>query len=461
MMPVWLTKSRSVAQLWVDELRLLVDTVGNAAHARLLELMHGRYQLRTHLSALKKFLLLGQGDFVVCLMDALRSELDKAADEMYHHSLTGTLDGALRASNAQYEPQDVLDRIGVKLLKASPNDRGWQVFSLTYRVEAPLNAVIHPRALGVYRQVFHLLWRMKRGEFVLSNSWRQHMAAATLRLSRKLPGLSQHLHACNLARNRMWHFVQNLSNYMMFEVLEDAWSRLQGSLDSATDMDALIAAHDAYLDAIMAKALLTPELEAINEHLHAVYDTIFRFCEAQDTLFQDALGELARLKQRELDIERRTAAGEWGAEGAGEFDDEEEEFEGHGSEEERRWGDDGGSGWGYGGSRRKIDSSPSKRLHGVSQRTLASLADLNAQYNSAFDILVSHLQDTSNHHGSEVLRFLMFRLDFNNYYAKKAAASSSASASAVADRKELSASEYGDTEEYADQMSFAHEPRMD
>ena len=110
-----------------------------------------------------------------------------------------------------------------------------------YRVEAPLNAVIHSRALGTYRQVFHLLWRMKRGEFVLSNAWRQHMTAATLRLAKKLPRLSQHLHACNLCRNRMWHFVQNLSNYMMFEVLEDAWSRLAVALDAAKDMDGCVS----------------------------------------------------------------------------------------------------------------------------------------------------------------------------------------------------------------------------
>ena len=46
-------------------------------------------------------------------------------------------------SNAQYEPQDVLDRLGVKLLRASPNDRGWEVFSLDYKVDPPLQPVIH------------------------------------------------------------------------------------------------------------------------------------------------------------------------------------------------------------------------------------------------------------------------------------------------------------------------------
>lgn len=46
-------------------------------NARLLSVMHEQYNLRTHLYAIKKFLLLGQGDFVVYLMDTLKPELDK------------------------------------------------------------------------------------------------------------------------------------------------------------------------------------------------------------------------------------------------------------------------------------------------------------------------------------------------------------------------------------------------
>ena len=36
---------------------------------------------------------------------------------LYRHNLTGVLEGALRSSNAQFEPQFVLDRIGVRLLE--------------------------------------------------------------------------------------------------------------------------------------------------------------------------------------------------------------------------------------------------------------------------------------------------------------------------------------------------------
>jgi gamma-tubulin complex component 3 len=52
--------SSNVAEAWVSELRSLVESIGSATHARLLHVMENKFGLRTHLAALKKFLLLGQ-----------------------------------------------------------------------------------------------------------------------------------------------------------------------------------------------------------------------------------------------------------------------------------------------------------------------------------------------------------------------------------------------------------------
>ena len=70
-------------------------------------------------------------------------------------------------------------------------------------MDAPLNAVVGPKQLRSYRQVFHLLWRLKRGDFVLSSCWRQHMSAAKARLPQRLPKLAKHLHEANLVRNNL------------------------------------------------------------------------------------------------------------------------------------------------------------------------------------------------------------------------------------------------------------------
>ena len=44
-------------------------------------------------------------------------------------------------------------------------------------LQAPISAVLHARASLRYRQMFHLLWRIKRVEWTLALAWRRHMSA--------------------------------------------------------------------------------------------------------------------------------------------------------------------------------------------------------------------------------------------------------------------------------------------
>lgn len=69
---------------------------------------------------------------------------------------------------------------------------------------------------------------------------------------------------CALHRSKMTHLVNNLSNYMMFEVVEAAWLRLESELEAAVSLDEVIAAHDKYLSDIEDRALLSAKHEAIN-----------------------------------------------------------------------------------------------------------------------------------------------------------------------------------------------------
>lgn len=61
----------------------LITKISAATDSRLLLLMEKRFQLSVHLLALKKFMLLGQGDFVTCLMDSVGPELKKRANQLY------------------------------------------------------------------------------------------------------------------------------------------------------------------------------------------------------------------------------------------------------------------------------------------------------------------------------------------------------------------------------------------
>ncbi len=70
-----------------------------------------------------------------------RQHLAKKADTLFLHNLTGILETAIRATNAQFDDADILARLDVRLLEVSPGDTGWDVFSLDYHVDGPIRTV--------------------------------------------------------------------------------------------------------------------------------------------------------------------------------------------------------------------------------------------------------------------------------------------------------------------------------
>ena len=268
-------------------LNKIVDRYNDSLDKRIVSSMFDDYDLLEHLKALKKFLLLGQGDFVSALLDAVGPELSKAAENVYRHNLTGVLDTALRGTNAQYLPQDILDRVGVKLYEPSPHDAGWDIFSLDYHVDTPLTAVIHARASARYRRIFHLLWRLKRIEWSLNITWRRAVsvnhALSRGRGKQDNVTFSQALRRVALLRQEMLHVTSNFQNYLMFEVLEGSWNEMEKRLKGAKTLEEVIEAHDDYLNSILKLALLgdDPESKLLYSQLGAILDQADRFCGVQ------------------------------------------------------------------------------------------------------------------------------------------------------------------------------------
>lgn len=69
---------------------------------KLVSVLQSKFQLKSHLEAIKKYLLMGQGEFIQCLMDLMNTELNKPANSIYKHHLLGLLEGAIRSSNVQF-----------------------------------------------------------------------------------------------------------------------------------------------------------------------------------------------------------------------------------------------------------------------------------------------------------------------------------------------------------------------
>ncbi|RHZ90285.1 hypothetical protein Glove_1g17 [Diversispora epigaea] len=232
-----------------------IDATYTATSQRLLNILFTKYKLKEHFIALKRYLLLGQGDFIQHLMAQLGPGLGKPATTIYHHNLTGILEAAIRASNAQYDDPDILRRLDAGLLEVSSGDVGWDVFSLFYRVDSPLNTIFTPQAMHQYLKIFNLLWRLKRVEHDLSFCWRRNMTSARSFL--RVEELQKEINTSRLVCSEMIHFVYQLQYYILFEVIECSWDELVTDIHNPSgDLDSLIEAHNKYLSNVANKSFL-------------------------------------------------------------------------------------------------------------------------------------------------------------------------------------------------------------
>ena len=294
----------------------LETSIGDAyktTMARLIELMGNKFKLFDHLQALQSYMLLGAGDFIAVLMESLASNLDRPANTQYRHTLTAQLEHAVRNSNAQYDTADVLRRLDSRMLELSHGEIGWDVFTLEYKIDAPVDVIVTPYGSKQYLKVFNFLWRVKRVEFALGSTWRRCMTGARGVLGTVDDKFGKDWKKARCAMAEMVHFVNQLQHYILFEVIESSWIDLQKALKKPeSTLDDMIDAHAKYLNNITRKGLLGSQSIDFTGQLHELLKTMLSYKDVVDSLYSFSVAEFTRRQEAAAKIETRTAAGRWG-----------------------------------------------------------------------------------------------------------------------------------------------------
>ncbi|KAI9800682.1 MAG: hypothetical protein M1825_004004 [Sarcosagium campestre] len=381
-----------------------IDEAYKTTMARLTHLMSTKFMLLDHLRALKKYLLLGQGDFVALLMESLSSSLDRPANTLFRHSLTAQLEHAIRGSNAQYDSPDVLRRLDARMLMQGHGDIGWDCFTLEYKIDAPIDVIVTPDGSRSYLKVFNFLWRVKRVEFALGSTWRRCMTGARGVLGAVDDVVGTHWKKARCAIAEMIHFVDQLQYYILFEVIESSWDQLQLALGKPdATLDDLIDAHAVYLRAITHKGLLgsssrggsvLPKEDSYLNQLHAILKTMLAYKDAVDGLYSFSVAEFTRRQDVAARFESRTAAGRWGISDADELDTPPTTSYGRGSPDD----DDGGDN----------SNSEDHMLPALATR----LATLSADFRVKLNVLLGDLA----YQPDVDMRFLGVVMNFNDVY---------------------------------------------
>ena len=345
---------------------------------KLLQVIFEKYNFRNHCQSIKRYILICQGDFILSLMDHLNQELGKPATSLYRHNLVSVLETAIRASNAQFHDPEFLGRLDVKLLDPSAGDQGWEIFSLDYKVDAPINTIFTPIAMKNYLRLFNFLWRIKRVEHSLSSIWVQHIKGAHMVAGMR--DLKAQMHRCHLLRHEMIHFVKNLLEYIMVEVIEGSWKIFMEQLDEAKDLNDVIRYHDEFLNTVMDRALLTSKSDQLYKRVIKLFDLTFRFKYTNEILFSSAQEDYKRRKKDGYNKQIRDIM-------ADEADT-------------------------------SVLSAKDIEVDNVQQainsETVIHLKNLWKDYKEEFIGFVNLLKQDEY---SNRLRFLTFRLDFNEYYS--------------------------------------------
>ena len=316
-------------------LERVVSGVARKVDAKLIEVIGQKFRFNEHALAIKRYLLLGQGDFISALMDAMRTDLDEPASAVSSYALASTVDAAIRASCARYDDPDILGRLRVRMMPHASDEVGWDVFCLEYVTTAPIDTILSEVAMNKYLRLFNFLWRMKRVEHALNHTWSllkpsgttaQFAAAAAADSEGGAAGLSsaRERGAVNLGsavkralrlRSHMAQFTSHLQHYIMFEVLEETWNVFQTSLGEAADLDSVIDAHEQYLGSLIEKSLLGARSQGVTRQLSLLLEMVLQFGALAGRL-HEAVQEVASMERRiRLERDANSRRGGWGKTG--------------------------------------------------------------------------------------------------------------------------------------------------
>ncbi|XP_068159577.1 gamma-tubulin complex component 3 [Drosophila tropicalis] len=285
-----------------------IETSYQQTSKHVLDIMLGPHKLLDHLHGMRRYLLLGQGDFVNILIENMKEELERLGTEIYAHDLSAMLDAALRCTNAQYDDPEILNHLDVVVQTPYPGDYGWDIISLQYTVEGPLATMLEP-TMPTYKALFKPLWRMKHMEFLLSMKiWKEQMANAKA-LRSMHDEIGKACYRLHLFTSETMHFVHQIQYYVLFEVIECNWVELQKRMQQATALDDILEAHEKFLSAITVGCFVNTMTD-MERHLDTVYDNIICLESWQSSFYRECFKELeAREKVRKRVAESELTGG--------------------------------------------------------------------------------------------------------------------------------------------------------
>ncbi|XP_073971855.1 gamma-tubulin complex component 3-like [Rhodnius prolixus] len=287
-----------------SELTDLVAAVTDETSKLVLDTLVDKFKLFEHFQGLRRYMLLGQGDFVNYFMDLVEPQMRKPASKLQYYELMSLLGTAIRGSNAAFEDPDVINRVTVKLLVASGGDWGSDVFGLQYLMHDTLDAALRISE-GAYSQVFNFLWRTKRMESILLRLRKERWATKNYLnlLARKFPDINGVIMCADKLNLEFLHFARQFHYYILFEVVECLWEKFLQEYKKARSFDEVIKAHDSFIKLIQTKTFHRDESRVFINQFRLIWDLVYELESLEEMFFNRVVNECEYYSERKKKIE--------------------------------------------------------------------------------------------------------------------------------------------------------------
>ena len=191
-----------------------------------------------------------------------------------------------------------------------------KIASLRYSfdIKWPHNIVIPPSAMSQYNAVAVFLGQLRRAHAAMQS-------VTTTRWSERIRRTQGNGLGGSVARHlepRLRHFVALLRTHVVTQILSIDWQELMKKIDDALTLDAMRAAHDAFLDDATKRCLVSPDptWSLMAEQIRTILAVACEYaaCQTEDgavsdddatrlsKIFEDAYGYIERVLQAKLDI---------------------------------------------------------------------------------------------------------------------------------------------------------------
>ncbi len=254
--------------LLYDQRRIgaIVERCFANVNRRMLGELLAQDRLISALKVCKRYYFMENADLINSFLDAHRKDLDRPASAVIAEHIQSGWESTQRSFplfmedierlecyQADLSLPDQLQRIisASDAPKSQPHEqgpRGLDLFSIRVKFDFPDTLIFNGESLAKYELIFRLLFRLADLSRSLST-----VPAAPIKGHARGGTTKGFL----LLRRQMLHLVQNVQQYLSYDVFEPNWAKLTEAIRRASGMDTIMQVHNAFIDSCLRQAMLT------------------------------------------------------------------------------------------------------------------------------------------------------------------------------------------------------------